>query len=153
MGYESQTSGIIDHAFLQNVYEGLDGNGIASGGVCTGTGTDRVVSYTAFTGTIDGVAVSVAGSSVTHDVGDATNPRSDMIVCNSSGTVSIVKGTATAESASQTRPPLGTLPAGSVILATVYVPAGATVILDANVFDRRITPSSGLSIGAGWFHF
>lgn len=138
MGYESQTSGIVDHAFLANLYEGMSGNGVISGGVLTGTGTDRVVSYTAFTAIIDGSFVSVGASSVTHSAGDATNPRMDLTECNASGTVAIVAGTPTAESASQTRPPLPAKTAGSIALGATYVPAAATVILDANVFDRRV---------------
>ena len=138
MSYEAQTSGIVDHAFLQNLFEHGRRNGFLTGGVVTSDGTDLDSDFTAFEAVIDGTYVSVAASKVTHDAGDGSNPRMDAVVCNSSGTVSIVKGTATAETSSQTRPPLGTLPSGSLIMSTQYVPTSASVLLDANQFDRRV---------------
>jgi len=142
MSYESQTSGIIDHAFLENLYEGLNGNGITSGGVVTATGSDRVLTYTAVEGIASGVRFQANSSTVTLDAGDASNPRMDMIVWDkTAGAVAVVKGTATAESSSQTRPPLGTLDDNDLILAVAYVPTNASVILDANIFDRRVEPA------------
>ena len=138
MSYESQSSGIVDHAFLSNLYEHGRGNGFLTGGVCSSAGTDLDTDYTAFQVVVDGKWVSVAGGSVTHDAADATNPRMDMVVVSSAGAVSIVKGTATAESTSQTRPPLGTLTSGSLILCVVYITAGLSAIPDANLFDRRL---------------
>lgn len=138
MSYTPQTSGITDHAFLQNLYEHGRGNGFLNGGVLSSAGTDLDTDYTAFQAVVDGTWVSVAAGSVTHDAADATNPRMDMVAVNSSGTVSIVKGTATAESTSQTRPPLGTLTSGSLIIGVVYILAGTTAINNNNVFDRRV---------------
>ena len=138
MPWTIQTSAILNHAEIQNLYEGHKGNGVLSGGVLTGTGTDRIVSFTAFTAIVNGTSISVGASTVTHGAGDASLPRMDLIECNSSGTVAIVAGTPTAESASQTRPPLPALTANSIVLGVVYVPIAATVILDANVFDRRV---------------
>lgn len=138
MSWEVQTSAIWNSAEIQNLYEHGRGNGFLNGGVTSSGGTDLEVDYTAFQAVVDGTWVSVAGSSVTHDAADGTKPRMDMIVVNSAGTVSIVKGVATAQSASQSRPPLGTLAAGSLVLAGVYIPASASVILNSNVFDKRV---------------
>lgn len=145
VGYEVQASGVVDHAFLQNAYQGINSNGFISangagnaGGVLTSAGSDLDTDYTAFTAIVNGTRVSVSASSVTHSAGDATNPRMDIVKVNSSGTVAIVEGTPTAESASQPRPPLGTLTAGDLMLAVVYVPALASVIQDSNIFDRRV---------------
>ncbi len=138
MSYGTQVSGIVDHAFLQNLFEHGRGNGFLTGGVVTSDGTDLDSDFTAFDAVVNGTWVHVAASKVTHDAGDATNPRMDAIAVNSSGTVSIVKGTATAESTSQTRPPLNALTAGLLIVSVLYVPSGASVALDANQFDRRL---------------
>lgn len=139
MGYETHASGIVDHALLQNMYEGYIGHGFVSGGVVTSAGVDLETDYTGFTAYINGVVVTVAGGAVTHDAAHATLPRQDMVVCDNAGTVSIIKGTATAESSTiQSKPPLGTLPAGSLILATVYLAALDAVIADATIFDRRV---------------
>lgn len=138
MSLTVQPSGIIDWAFLQNLYEHGRGCGFLTGGVGSSAGTDLDTDYTAFQAVVDGTWVSVAAGNVTHDAADATNPRMDMVVVSSAGAVSIVKGTATPESSSQTRPPLGTLPAGSLILYVVYITNGITVIPAGNVFDRRV---------------
>lgn len=137
MAWESQANGIWDSADIQNLYEGAGQNGIISGGVVTATGSDRVLSYTEIKGVYNGTPFTIAAGTVTAAVGDATKPRMSMVVTDGS-TVSIEDGTATTESLSQTRPPLPELPSGSLMLSRFYTPAGAVVILDANVFDARV---------------
>ena len=149
MGWETQSNSIINTADTQNWYEGSKGNGFLTGGVLTSADVDRETDYTAFTAIVNGTLVVVAASSVTHDAGDATNPRIDIVEVNSSGTVAIVKGTATAEnSTTQPRPPAPTLTAGSLMLAAVYVPASASTILDANIFDRRVERNDATTVSA-----
>lgn len=69
---------------------------------------------------------------------DATNPRIDLICCNSSGTVSVLAGTAAA---------VPCLPAITVdgsgfltlaVLGAVYIPANATTLAAANIIDKRV---------------
>ncbi|MCR4341806.1 MAG: hypothetical protein NUW01_18175 [Gemmatimonadaceae bacterium] len=142
--YEAQGSGVIDHALLQNLYEMgpnhgfIRINGAAAGGVVSSAGTDLETDYTGFEAMVNGTHVVVTAGSVTHSAGHATLPRMDMVIVNSSGTVAIVEGTPTAEAATQTKPPAGTLTANNLMHSLVYVPALASVILDANIFDRRI---------------
>ncbi len=139
MGWESQSNSILNTADVQNWYEGSKGNGFLTGGVLTSADVDRETDYTAFTAIVNGTLVVVAAGNVTHDAGDGSDPRIDFVEVNSSGTVAIIKGTATTEnSTTQPRPPAGTLTTGSLMLSMVYVPTGASVILDANIFDRRI---------------
>ncbi len=149
MGWESQSNSILNTADVQNWYEGSKGNGFLTGGVLTSADVDRETDYSAFTAKADGTLIVVAASSVTHDAGDASDPRIDIVEVNSSGTVAIVKGTATTEnSTTQPRPPAPTLTAGSLMLAMVYVPASASTILDANIFDRRVERNDTTTVSA-----
>ncbi|GAI36020.1 unnamed protein product, partial [marine sediment metagenome] len=75
---------------------------------------------------------------------DPTNPRKDIVVCNSAGTLSIVVGTAEAALPSdkvgvytlEPEPP--SIPANSIILAEIWVPAGATSITGSEIYDKRV---------------
>lgn len=138
--WETQTNGIINTAEIQNWMEGSKGNGILNGGgVVTSADVDLELDFTAFVAMVGGNLVVVSAGNITLAAADASDPRSDMVVVDSSGSVTKVDGTATTEnSTTQPRPPLGTKDAGDLILATSYLPAMATVVLDANVFDRRI---------------
>ncbi|MFN0145107.1 MAG: hypothetical protein ACKVT1_01240 [Dehalococcoidia bacterium] len=107
-------------------------------------GLDCVLSGCAVTGGADmtpavakgavlsnGVLRAVTAADVTVDAADATNPRWDIIVINSSGTKAVRKGTAAAAPA----PPA--LTANDVVLAAVYVPANDTAIGSDNLIDLR----------------
>lgn len=108
-------------------------------------GTDCVVSGCAVTGGADmtpavasgvvisnGVWFSVTGADVTIGTADATNPRIDLIVVNSSGSLAVRAGTA----ASAPKPPART--ANDVVLAAVYVPANDTTIGSGAITDLRV---------------
>lgn len=75
---------------------------------------------------------TVTGGNVTITTADATNPRIDLVVSNSSGTLSAVAGTAAATPLEPARS------ASTVVLAQVYVPAGATTITTPQIYDMRI---------------
>jgi hypothetical protein len=76
--------------------------------------------------------VAVSSGNVTITAADATNPRIDLVVVNSSGVKSAVAGTPAAA------PLEPALPALSVALAQVYVPATDTTIGSTQIYDRRI---------------
>lgn len=84
---------------------------------------------------INGASVSVAAvSGLAITAAHATNPRFDLVVSNNAGTVSVVTGTAASN------PVFPAIPASSVVLASVYIPALATSITTAdNVTDKRVT--------------
>ena len=63
---------------------------------------------------------------------NGTNPRIDLISINSSGTAVVTAGTAAAQ------PVLPDIPASSVPLATLYVPANDNVHGDAQINDKRV---------------
>lgn len=85
-------------------------------------------------GTIEvaGVVVLVTGGNVTHGAADAANPRRDLVVVNDSGVTSVVAGTASAV------PVLPALPASSVALAAVDVPATVTSVIAGMITDKRV---------------
>lgn len=77
--------------------------------------------------------VAVTAGNVTITAANATNPRIDLVVVNSSGVKSVVAGT---PAVVPTQP---ALPALSVALAQVFVPANDTTISTAQIKDRRMT--------------
>jgi len=85
---------------------------------------------------------TVTGGTLTVATADATYPRIDVIYVNTAGTISIYAGTPTAISPSSktdfrqmaTPAPGSSIPNG-VILALVYVGAGVTSILNAQILD------------------
>lgn len=79
----------------------------------------------------NGSLLAVAAGNVTVTAADATNPRIDLIVVNSSGTKACRAGTA----AASPKPPART--ANDVVLAIIYIPANATTITTARIQDQR----------------
>ena len=150
MAYTSQTSGIIDHAFLKNLYNGAQGYGIVAGMAPSVTGSSMVVSVASGSVKTASGPVAYAGGSVTLSDGHATLPRTDLVIWDDSAdTIAKLEGTPTAESATQSRPPAADLAdPNDLVICAVYVAATATTIPSGNVFDRRITVpgSRGLKI-------
>ncbi|GAI60541.1 unnamed protein product, partial [marine sediment metagenome] len=76
---------------------------------------------------------------------DPTNPRKDIVVCNSIGTLSIVAGTPEAALPDANvgvytlNPEPPNIPANSIILAEIWVPAGAAAITAAEIYDKRVS--------------
>lgn len=79
----------------------------------------------------------VTAGNVTITTADATNPRFDVIVVDSSGTKQVRAGTA----AAAPKPPV--LTANDVALAVVYVPANDTTIAANQIVDLRVMASTG----------
>jgi hypothetical protein len=113
-------------------------------------GVDCVLSGCAVTGGADmtpavakgavlsnGTLFAVAAADVTIAAADATNPRLDLIVVNSSGALAVRAGTA----AAAPKPPART--ANDVVLAVVYVPANDTSIETTKCIDLRMMRTQG----------
>ena len=75
---------------------------------------------------------AVTSGNVTVGAADATNPRIDLIVSSSAGVKSCVAGVAAAV------PCMPNIPAASVALAEIYVPAAATAITTSMIRDLRV---------------
>lgn len=86
--------------------------------------------------------VTVTAGNVTITTANATNDRIDLVVASSTGVKSVVAGTA---AVTPTQP---ALPANSVALAQVYVPAADTAIGSTQIKDRRIVITVPSVIGA-----
>lgn len=84
-----------------------------------------------------GVMFPVTAGTVTIGAADATNPRIDLIVVNSSGTKAVRAGTA----AAAPKPPARS--AGDVLLGVVYVAANDTSIGATEITDGRVLRTQG----------
>lgn len=106
--------------------------GVKSGCAVTAQGSPNMTVAVA-SGSVYVAAVEAAVSSgnVTITTANGTNPRIDLVVANSSGTKSVTAGTA----AVAPEPPA--IPASSVVLAYVYVPAADTAINTNQITDKR----------------
>ena len=80
----------------------------------------------------NGTLFAVAATTATIGTADSTNPRIDLVVINSSGSVATRAGTA----AASPKPPART--ANDVVLAAVYVPASDTTIATTQLTDMRV---------------
>lgn len=123
----------------------LDDGYVTNGGVVSNRATGLVldVSPVSFI-TAAGATVSAAAGTATVGAADATNPRVDTIVVNtSSGAYSVIAGTAAAgaqiinPAATGFLASKGTVVANRIVLAYVLVPATATNLVAANVLDAR----------------
>ena len=111
---------------------GINGNGVVSGCDVTAQGSpDMTVAVAAGVVRVNSTIATVAAGNVTVTAADATNPRIDLIVSNSSGTKACTAGTAAAS------PKAPAIPANSVLLAMVYVPATDTALATNQITDKR----------------
>lgn len=128
--YPRQAGGFAD--LIDQVAAALAGDGVLSGmGVAAQSTPDMTVAVAAGQVRIGGYFAAYAGANVTITTADSTNPRFDLICCDYNGTVSRVGGTAAA------LPVPPAIPANSIELAQVYVPAGVTSITNAMIVDKR----------------
>lgn len=112
---------------------GLVGTGVVSGCAVTPQGSpDMTVAVAAGTVMVADAPATVTGGNVTITTAHATLPRKDIVVVNGSGTKSVTAGTAAAQ------PLKPAIPASSVVLAEVYVPAADTAINANQITDKRV---------------
>ena len=136
---ESIIQSLLFQETLEIIVDAIDGlNCVLSGCAVTAQGTpDMTVAVAKGAVLTNGVLKPVTAGNVTVTAADATNPRIDLIVVNSSGTKACRAGTA----AAAPKPPART--ANDVVIAQVYVPAAATTITTARITDRRMTRTRG----------
>jgi hypothetical protein len=131
-GYPAQAE--LDKVDLDIVTAGSAGNGVVSTGCAvTAQGTpDMTVAVAAGTALFAHAEVAISGGNVTITAADATYPRFDLVAATIGGTRVAVAGTAALH------PVFPAIPADRVVLAAVYVPAGATTITTARIVDKRV---------------
>ena len=117
---------------------GYSSTGVVSGCAVTAQGAPNMTLAVA-AGTIvsGGATASVSAGNVTITAAHATLERVDLVVASSSGVKSVQAGTAAAT------PVTAAIPAGSVLLATVVVPAADTAIGSTQLRDGRVVIAAG----------
>jgi len=109
----------------------LGATGLISGCAVTAQGTPNMsVAVAAGVVQVAGVVVTVATGNVTITAAHGTLARFDLVVVNASAVKSVVAGTAS------TNPVFPAIPASSVPLAAVYVPAAITAIGSTQIVQK-----------------
>lgn len=139
--------GAIHEGARGRIFQADDGY-LTGGGVVANRATGLVVDISA-TSWVNAakVAGNAAAGTATVGAADGTNPRIDIVVVNTgSGAYSVVAGTATANATLALQRPgqttntlagIAAVPASSIALAYILVPANATNLTAANVLDVR----------------
>ena len=135
----------VDSGDIDILVEGFNGDGVIGTGLAVTTASCALkVNISAGTAIINGLRVVLgSGTCTTHATADACNPRFDLVTLTSGGSVARVAGTAGA------RPVFPAVPAGSAVLATVYIPAGDTVIAANQITDKRVNVENIAAAGTG----
>lgn len=134
---DSPLQSIFFHEYIDILVAGISGiDCVLSGGAVTG-GANMTPSVAKCGVLSNGVLRAVAANTVAIGTADATNPRFDLIVVDSSGALQVRAGTP----ASSPKPPART--ANDVVLAVVYIPAGDTAIATSQIIDMRVMRENG----------
>ena len=115
----------------------IQGTGTRSGLAVTqnGAGAKSVV-VAAGIASVNNAYTAVSGATVTVPNNATGNPRLDLVVVDGTGTPSVVAGAPGAAGTSALFYPQ--VPANSAVIAGLYVAAGFTQVLTANITDKRI---------------
>lgn len=109
------------------------GSGVISGCAVTAQGSpDMTVAVAVGTVMVADVPAAASAGNVTITAAHGSLPRKDIIVVSNAGVKSCTAGTAAAQ------PLKPAIPASSVVLAEVYVPAADTAINANQITDKRV---------------
>ena len=114
------------------IVSGFAQTGVESGLAATVAGTDMNVSLSAGSVRIANGIYSIAAGTATIGAANATLARFDLICATTGGTVAVTAGVAAAN------PVFPAVPATSVALYAVYVPAASTTVVSGRVIDKRV---------------
>ncbi len=128
----------LEPGYLNNLRVGVRDWGVISGLAVSqrAAGANMSVDVATGSATINGTVVTK--SSVTNVVvtaAHATYDRYDFVVINSSGTISVIAGTAAATSYA---PDYDFETNNAILLAEIYIPATDTAIENAQITDKRV---------------
>lgn len=121
--------------------DGSKATGVVSGCAVTAQGSpDMTCAVASGTIAVGGVTASVSSGNVTITTADPDDPRIDLVVASNAGVKSVVAGDPAPEmvSGSEPGPDYPAIPANSVVLAAVYVPAADTTIASNQITDKRV---------------
>lgn len=130
-----------DSIDFEILLRGLDGTGVISGCAVTAGASGLSVAVASGTATLAGAPLSVSSATITLSPANASNPRFDLVYVGSNGTPVALTGTASTNPVFPSSS--GVLPANSVPLAVVYVPAAATSVTTAMIVQKSFTPAVG----------
>jgi hypothetical protein len=109
------------------------GTGVITGCAVTAQGSpDMTVAVAVGTVIVADVPAAVSAGNVTITAAHSTLPRKDIVVVSNAGVKSATAGTAA------TQPLKPAIPANSVVLAEVYVPAADAAINANQITDKRV---------------
>lgn len=144
-GITANPQAIWMEADITALVSGLKSDGLKYGCAVTAQASPNMtVAVAKGTTKVSGVVLTVTAGNCTIAAANATNSRVDLISVNSSGTKVVTQGTASAT------PKAPAIPASSVLLAMVHVPANASSIITAYITDKRVF-SSTKGLPEGWF--
>lgn len=129
---DNDLQSILFQEYLDALVEGINGRNCVLSGLAVTGGADMTPAVAKGSVLTNGVLKAVAAADVTIGAADATNPRIDLIVVNSSGALAVRAGTAGANP----KPPARST--NDVIIAAVYVPANDTSIETTKITDLRV---------------
>lgn len=134
---DNDLQSVLFQEYLEVLVAGINGLDCVLSGCAVTGGADMTPAVAKGAVLTNGVLKPVTAGDVTIGTADATNPRIDLIVVNSSGTKAVRAGTA----AANPKPPARS--ANDVVLAAVYVPANDTTIGSSQITDLRVMRSQG----------
>ena len=134
---DNDIQSILFQEYLDVLVEGISGKNCVLSGLAVTGGADMTPAVAKGAVLTNGVLKAVAAADVTIGAADATNPRIDLIVVNSSGSLAVRAGTA----AAAPKPPARS--ANDVVIAAVYVPATDTSIETTKITDLRMLVENG----------
>jgi hypothetical protein len=132
----------LDARDIEIILAGFLGTGVLSGCAVTernagAGGPNLSVDVAAGRVQVAGAEVAVAAANKVIAAADLTNPRFDLVVASSAGVLSVVTGVP-ADIDGEPGPVYPAIPANSVVLAAVWVPAGDNAITTAQARDKRV---------------
>lgn len=137
---DNDIQSILFQEYLDALVDGINGKNCVLSGLGVTGGADMTPAIAKGAVLSNGVMFAIAAADVTIPTADATHPRIDLIVVNSSGSLAVRAGTA----AANPKPPART--ANDVLLWAVYVPANDTAIGTSQCVDLRVVRDSGVVI-------
>ena len=136
---------VVDKTDLAAIANVAQGYGVVSGCLVSAGGAYNV-NVASGVILVAGVQVPVSAVTALAPAAASSTDRRDIVVASTAGAVSIVSGTPTTETAipwtttSSYNPPVKpAIPAGSVLLAEIYIPGGGGTIVTGWITDKTLT--------------
>lgn len=134
---DNDIQSILFQEYLEVLVAGINGIDCVLSGLTVTGGADMTPAVAKGAVLSNGTLFAVAAANVTITAANATNPRIDLIVVDSTGALAVRAGTA----AAAPKPPART--ANDVVIAAVYVPANDTAIATSQITDMRVLRQQG----------